>query len=91
MWNAPLKDEAMLEELTESVKETNALVEPESQADPKFQTSLAYTRITALMPNAGLCRPRPGPVVANGSPSPGATDFAARYRERMAITRSMNV
>jgi hypothetical protein len=32
-----------------------------------------------------------GPVVANGPPSPGATDFAARYRERMAITRSMNV
>jgi len=25
----------------------HALVEPESQADPKFQTPLAYTRITA--------------------------------------------
>jgi hypothetical protein len=60
MWNGPLKDAAMLEELTESVKETNALVEPESQADPKFQTPLTYTRITAIMPNAGLCRPRPG-------------------------------
>ena len=29
------------------VQEIHALVEPESQADPKFQTSLAYTRITA--------------------------------------------
>lgn len=29
------------------VEEIHALVEPESQADPKFQTSLAYTRITA--------------------------------------------
>ena len=31
----------------ELVEEIHALVEPESQADPKFQTSLAYTRITA--------------------------------------------
>lgn len=29
------------------VEEIHALVEPKSQADPKFQTSLAYTRITA--------------------------------------------
>ena len=29
------------------VEEIHALVEPESQADPKFQTPLAYTRITA--------------------------------------------
>ena len=31
----------------ELVQEIQALVEPESQADPKFQTPLAYTRITA--------------------------------------------
>lgn len=31
----------------ELVEEIHALVEPESQADPKFQTPLAYTRITA--------------------------------------------
>jgi hypothetical protein len=29
------------------VQEIHALVEPKTQADPKFQTSLAYTRITA--------------------------------------------
>jgi transposase len=29
------------------VQEIHALVEPRSQADPKFQTALAYTRITA--------------------------------------------
>jgi Rhodopirellula transposase DDE domain len=29
------------------VSEIHALVEPESQADPKFQTPLAYTRMTA--------------------------------------------
>ncbi len=29
------------------VQEIHALVEPHSQADPKFQTPLAYTRITA--------------------------------------------
>ena len=29
------------------VQEIHALVEPTSQADPKFQTPLAYTRITA--------------------------------------------
>ncbi len=29
------------------VAEIRALVEPESQADPKFQTPLAYTRMTA--------------------------------------------
>ena len=31
----------------ELVQEIHALVEPQSQADPKFQTPLAYTRITA--------------------------------------------
>lgn len=31
----------------ELVQEIEALVEPESQADPKFQTPLAYTRMTA--------------------------------------------
>src|SRR3974377_1178115 len=35
------------EEHPELVAEINALVEPESKADPKFQTPLAYTRITA--------------------------------------------
>jgi len=35
------------EKSPELVQEIQALVEPESQADPKFQTSLAYTRITA--------------------------------------------
>jgi hypothetical protein len=38
------KSEAKRPEL---VQEIHALVEPESQADPKFQTPLAYTRITA--------------------------------------------
>jgi transposase len=31
----------------ELVREIHALVEPQSQADPKFQTPFAYTRITA--------------------------------------------
>ncbi len=35
------------EKRPELVQEIQALVEPESQADPKFQTPLAYTRITA--------------------------------------------
>ena len=35
------------EKSPELVEEILALVEPESQADPKFQTPLAYTRITA--------------------------------------------
>jgi hypothetical protein len=35
------------EQNPELVGEIHALVEPESQADPKFQTPLAYTRITA--------------------------------------------
>jgi transposase len=35
------------ERLPELASEIHALVEPESQADPKFQTPLAYTRITA--------------------------------------------
>ena len=35
------------EKQPELVQEIHALVEPQSQADPKFQTPLAYTRITA--------------------------------------------
>lgn len=35
------------EQSPELVPEIHALVEPKSQADPKFQTPLAYTRITA--------------------------------------------
>jgi hypothetical protein len=35
------------EQNPELVREIHSLVEPESQADPKFQTPLAYTRITA--------------------------------------------
>jgi hypothetical protein len=35
------------EQSPELVQEIHALVEPTSQADPKFQTPLAYTRITA--------------------------------------------
>ncbi len=53
------------EQNPELVQEIHALVEPESQADPKFQTPLAYTRITAkavhqqLAANTavGTCRP----------------------------------
>jgi len=35
------------EQHPELVQEIHALAEPKSQADPKFQTTLAYTRITA--------------------------------------------
>ena len=35
------------EDYPELVAEIHALVEPRSQADPKFQTPLAYTRMTA--------------------------------------------
>jgi Rhodopirellula transposase DDE domain len=35
------------EKFPELTAEIQALVEPESQADPKFQTSLAFTRMTA--------------------------------------------
>ena len=35
------------EQHPELAKEIRALVEPHSQADPKFQTTFAYTRITA--------------------------------------------
>jgi transposase len=35
------------EQQPELVSEIQALVDPESQADPKFQTPLAYTRMTA--------------------------------------------
>jgi hypothetical protein len=35
------------EKSPELVQEIHALVEPQTQADPKFQTPLAYTRITA--------------------------------------------
>jgi hypothetical protein len=54
------------EQFPELVSEIHALVEPESQADPKFQTPLAYTRMTAkavrerLLANArGTDRPVP--------------------------------
>jgi hypothetical protein len=57
------KSEAKFPEL---VPQIHALVEPESQADPKFQTPLAYTRVTAkavhkrLVANAaGAERPVP--------------------------------
>jgi transposase len=50
----------------ELVREIEALVEPESQADPKFQTPLAYTRMTAkavrerlVTSTAGTARPLP--------------------------------
>ena len=35
------------EQQPELAREIHALVEPQSQADPKFQTPLAYTRLTA--------------------------------------------
>lgn len=35
------------EKFPELIAEIQALVEPETQADPKFQTPLAYTRMTA--------------------------------------------
>ena len=35
------------EQQPELAQEIHALVEPQSQADPKFQTPLAYTRLTA--------------------------------------------
>ena len=35
------------EQQPELVREIHALVDPQSQADPKFQTPLAYTRMTA--------------------------------------------
>ena len=35
------------EKIPELVQDIHALVEPKSQADPKFQTPLAYTRVTA--------------------------------------------
>ena len=35
------------EQQAELVERIHMLVEPKSQADPKFQTSLAYTRVTA--------------------------------------------
>ena len=47
------------EQQPELAREIHALVEPQSQADPKFQTPLAYTRLTAkavreqLLANAG--------------------------------------
>jgi len=38
------------------VAQIHALVEPESQADPKFQTPLAYTRLTAKAVRQHLAR-----------------------------------
>jgi hypothetical protein len=46
--NYSLRGRHKTEELNpEFVQEIHALVEPHSQADPKFQTTLAYTRVTA--------------------------------------------
>jgi hypothetical protein len=42
------------EKIPELVQEIHALVEPKTQADPKFQTPLAYTRITAKAVRAQL-------------------------------------
>jgi len=44
----------------ELVQEIHALVEPKSQADPKFQTPLAYTRITAKAVHERLVASRAG-------------------------------
>lgn len=46
------------------VAEIQALVEPASQADPKFQTPLAYTRMTAKAVHQQLAAHTSGPVPA---------------------------
>jgi hypothetical protein len=48
------------EQSPELVQEIHALVEPKSQADPKFQTALAYTRITAKAVRERLVANRAG-------------------------------
>jgi hypothetical protein len=48
------------EQHPELVTEIHALVEPASQADPKFQTPLAYTRITAKAVHEQLVANRAG-------------------------------
>jgi Rhodopirellula transposase DDE domain len=48
------------EQHPELVAEIHALVEPASQADPKFQTPLAYTRITAKAVHEQLVANRAG-------------------------------
>ncbi len=49
---------------SELVPAIHALVEPTSQADPKFQTPLAYTRITARAVREQLVAQEHGPVPA---------------------------
>lgn len=48
------------------VQEIHALVEPHSQADPKFQTPLAYTRVTAKAVQRQLA----ANAVETGRPAP---------------------
>jgi hypothetical protein len=50
----------------ELVQEIHALVEPATQADPKFQTPLAYTRITAK----AVCEQLAANAAADGRPVP---------------------
>jgi len=52
------------EDAPELVSAIHALVEPASQADPKFQTPLAYTRITARAVREQLVAQGAGPVPA---------------------------
>jgi transposase len=52
------------EEAPELANAIHALVEPASQADPKFQTPLAYTRITAKAVREQLVAQGDGPVPA---------------------------
>jgi transposase len=55
------KSEEQAPELASAI---HALVEPASQADPKFQTPLAYTRITAKAVREQLLAQGNGPVPA---------------------------
>lgn len=48
------------EQCPELAERIHALVEPESQADPKFQTPLAFTRITAKAVREQLLAQAPG-------------------------------
>lgn len=52
------------EDAPELASAIHALVEPTSQADPKFQTPLAYTRITAKAVREQLVAQGHGPVPA---------------------------
>ena len=56
------KSEALAPPLAQDIE---ALVAPSSQADPKFQTPLAFTRITAAAVGQALAaKPRPYPLPA---------------------------